>query len=378
MHTAIIVAEALSILYLLILLFSMLRTGEKHRTSVAFTVCLGVAVIGVGTDLLSYALEYTTSNHFWLTVINMFSFFGYDFELMAFAVYICMIISEKEKAPLSFIRFIGILCLVDILFTSIGSVTGKLFLIEDGNFIAGPWYDLLGVIGFIVLGSLFVFAIKKRKAVGNKPVIFVVIFFIVTYTLIFVSLITELESYIYVGMSFVMMLVYLILQRGEIENGQMRERIMFEISTTDVLTKLNNRLAYENALVEASAVSSIGVIFCDVNGLKTANDTLGHAAGDALLQHFSDILKKYFSSSDIFRISGDEFVVLLQNVKEDDFAADVGSLKKVIADEKDIASVGYASGSGSDVLELISVAEKDMYSDKEAYYKHYGLDRRRT
>lgn len=378
MHTAIIATEALSILYLLILLFSMLRGEEKHRTSIAFSICLCVAVLGVGMDLLSYILEHTSAGNFLLTIVNMLSFFGYDFELVAFAVYVWTIVAEKEKISRSFVRFISAACLADILFIITGTVTGKLFRIEEGYFVTGPWYNLGGVVGFIVLVSLLFFAVRKRKTVGSTPIIFIVIFIVITYTSMLITLFTGLDSYLYVCMALVMMLVYIILQTGEIEKGQMRERIMFEMSTTDVLTKLNNRRAFENVLDESSDISTVGVIFCDVNGLKMANDSFGHAAGDALLQHFSELLKKHFSSSDLFRISGDEFVVLRPDVREDVFLSELEALKNAIAEEQDIASVGCAFGNGSDVLNLVSMAEKEMYDDKKSYYDRHDLDRRRT
>ena len=356
----------------------MLRGEDKHRTAIAFTRCLVVAIIGVGMDLLSYILEYTYVDTFGLTVVNMFSFFGYDFELMSFAVYVWTIVAEKEKISKAFVRFISTAFLADILFVITGTVTGKLFRIEDGNYVTGSWYNLGGVIGFIFLSGLLAFAVKKRSTAGNKPVIFIVIFFVITYVSMFISLFTGADSYLYVCMALVMMLVYMILQRDEIEYGQMRERIMFEMSTTDVLTKLNNRRAYENALAESSDTPSVGVVFCDVNGLKTTNDNLGHAAGDALLQHFSELLIKHFSSSDIFRISGDEFVILLPDAKEDVFVSDVEKLRNSIAGQQNIASVGCAFGNGSNVLELVSLAEKEMYAEKQSYYEHYGLNRRLT
>ena len=377
-HTVIITAEVISIFYLLCLFLNMILRKEKHRTATAFILCLGVAVIGVEMDLLSYVLESTSVDPFWLTVVNMCSFFGYDFELMAFAVYVWTIVAEKEPVSQSFVRFIRIACLIDILFVTVGTVTGKLFRIEDGNFVTGPWYNLGGVMGFVILVSLLVFAVKKRKTAGSTPVIFVVIFFVITYTSIFVTLFTGIDSYMYVCMSLIMLLVYIILQTGEIEQGQLRERIMFELSTTDVLTKLNNRRAFETALTELSDASSVGVIFCDVNGLKTANDNLGHAAGDALLLRFSELLREHFSPSDIFRISGDEFIVLRPDAGEDEFSSGVNRLRSAVAGQQDIASVGSALGSGADALALVSAAEKDMYSDKKSYYERYGLDRRRT
>ena len=212
MHTAVMTAEAVCILNLMVLLFSMLFRKKTQRTSVAFIICLGVAAIGTGMDLLSYVLEQTSAGSFWLITVNMLSFFGYDFELMAFALYVWAIVAEKGKAPLSFVRFIGALCLADILFIIIGTVTGKLFRIEGGYFVTGPWYDLGGVTGFIVLVSLLAFSIRKTGTVGRTPVIFTLIFFVFTYISIFITLFTGIDSYMYVCMSLIMLLVYIILQ----------------------------------------------------------------------------------------------------------------------------------------------------------------------
>jgi len=56
----------------------------------------------------------------------------------------------------------------------------------------------------------------------------------------------------------------------------------------------------------------LGVIVCDVNGLKRINDTLGHQAGDAYIRSACDLLCEFFKHSPVFRIGGDEFVVFLQ------------------------------------------------------------------
>lgn len=377
MHNAIISAETVSLLYLVVLLFSMLRRERKRYTSIAFIACLGVAIFGIGTDLLSFVLESTSINVFWLTLINMLSFLGYDFELMTFAVYVWTIVAEKEKTPSNFVYFISAACVADIIFVIVGTVTGQLFRIENSNYVTGPWYILGGVVGFIVLVSLLVFTIKKRRTAGRTPTIFVVIFFVITYASMFITLLAGIDSYLYVCMALVMMLVYIILQTGEIEQGQMRERIMFEMSTTDILTKLNNRRAFENALTDIAADSCVSVVFCDVNGLKVTNDNLGHAAGDALLLCFAELLREHFMFSEIFRISGDEFVVLRKNVDEKVFLSDMDEFRNAISARQDIASIGYVCGNGSNVLELVTAAEKEMYADKKAYYERHGIDRRR-
>lgn len=249
---------------------------------------------------------------------------------------------------------------------------------ENGVYADGPWYTAYVIINIVaMLFSLVVF-FTYRKYLSRHDVIATLPYIIFPSIAAAINTVDPKFSYAYPAVVLALLLVYVSLQSGEIEQGQMRERIMLEVSNTDVLTKLNNRRAYERALAEVSDSPEIGVIFCDVNGLKDTNDTLGHAAGDALLQRFSELLKERFSPSEIFRISGDEFVVLRQNVRENDFYAEVDALKNVIADRQNMASVGSACGSGSDALGLISLAEKAMYADKKAYYERRGADRRRT
>lgn len=262
MHTVIIVAETFSILYLLILFFGLVHSREKQRTAVMFGVCLLVAVGGVGVDLLSYVLEYTFVNSFWLIVVNMLAFVGYDFELMAFAIYVWTIVSEKEKISWVFVRYINGLCLADVLFVLIGTLNGKLFYIENGNFIEGSWYNYGGITGFIVLTSLLIFAVKKRKSVGYKPTMFVAIFFVSTYVPIFITFFTGIEPYTYVCMSLIMLLVYIILQTGEIEQGKLHERIACETAASraktdflfnmshDIRTPMNAILGYTEVAIK--------------------------------------------------------------------------------------------------------------------------------
>lgn len=85
-------------------------------------------------DLLSYALESTVTNTFWLKLVNMFSFLGYDFELIVFSYYIWTMVAEKKEITRAFIRYISIVCIADILFVVFGTFTGMLFNIENGEY----------------------------------------------------------------------------------------------------------------------------------------------------------------------------------------------------------------------------------------------------
>ena len=90
------------------------------------------------------------------------------------------------------------------------------------------------------------------------------------------------------------------------------------VAFTDPLTGVKSKHAYTiqeeligGEIAEGKA-ADFAVIVCDVNGLKKINDTLGHKAGDEYIRAACDMLCEYFKHSPVYRVGGDEFVVLLQ------------------------------------------------------------------
>ena len=59
--------------------------------------------------------------------------------------------------------------------------------------------------------------------------------------------------------------------------------LLENMSYKDQLTKLGNRFAMEKYINEIDAEKSIGVVYCDITGLKRVNDSMGHEAGDQLI-----------------------------------------------------------------------------------------------
>ena len=354
------------------------RGQEKTRRDRLFVLLLVSCIAALGADALSWLLDGSVSLLPVLYICTTLSMLMTFILICEFIIYLTVYIRERKEISHVFEYIYMVFTLAAIVFVVVTSVNGKLFTFENGVYADGPWYTAYVIINIIsMLLSLVVF-FTYRKSLSRRDIIATLPDIIFPCIAAAINSIVPEFSYAYPAVVLALLLVYLSLQSGEIEQGQMRERIMLELSNTDVLTKLNNRRAYETALAAAADISKVGVIFCDVNGLKTANDNLGHAAGDALLQRFSELLKARFSAADIFRISGDEFVVLRRDVDENGFYSDVDALRDAIADRQDIASVGCACGSGSDALELVSAAEKAMYADKKAYYERHGIDRRRT
>ena len=100
----------------------------------------------------------------------------------------------------------------------------------------------------------------------------------------------------------------------DIKNQKEREILLQELSDKDPLSGLYNRRAYDKAIntFNRSICKDVTVAIIDLNGLKAANDKLGHAEGDKLIKEASKVLDKVFSPyGNVYKIGGDEFAALL-------------------------------------------------------------------
>ena len=130
---------------------------------------------------------------------------------------------------------------------------------------------------------------------------------------------------------------------------------------------------------EIDAEKSIGVVYCDITGLKRVNDSMGHEAGDQLILRACDSLKKAFGEYGLFRIGGDELLALCAGIEHAALMERIGLLKECMKQNNVNMAVGeiwrekYQTGLDT----LLQESEKRMYADKAAYYKRTGIDRRK-
>ena len=164
-----------------------------------------------------------------------------------------------------------------------------------------------------------------------------------------------------------------------------KEKLIYT-STTDELTRCLNRHAYEEDLNRLDPDKEWIYLSMDLNGLKQANDSLGHAAGDELLRAAADQMKESFSPyGKVYRIGGDEFAVILTKKVQDlpallkDFDHQVFQWHGELANSMAI-SYGYVFSSEkkwSSIYEITKAADQRMYESKARYYLENGLDRRK-
>jgi len=172
-----------------------------------------------------------------------------------------------------------------------------------------------------------------------------------------------------------------------VDEEKRREEHLIRISMTDEMTRLYNRRCYDEDLkvIRKSDLPDDFVLFSiDVNGLKTVNDTKGHAAGDELIKGAADCLVLSLGKSGkVYRTGGDEFMAIVHTDNPEDLK---NTIKKRAAEWHGIytdeitVSVGFGSyhdHPGKSVDDLEHVADGDMYKDKEKFYKERGIERRR-
>lgn len=124
----------------------------------------------------------------------------------------------------------------------------------------------------------------------------------------------------------------------------------------------------------------------DINGLKNANDSFGHAAGDELIRAAADCMKNSFSEhGKVYRMGGDEFVVIitkdipqfenLLRAFEQRVESWHGEFVESIA-----VSYGYVYSSErkwNSIFDISKASDERMYESKKQYYTRSGTDRRR-
>ncbi|KQC14557.1 MAG: hypothetical protein APR63_05575 [Desulfuromonas sp. SDB] len=176
------------------------------------------------------------------------------------------------------------------------------------------------------------------------------------------------------------------LLKQEIEKRKAIESELRIYAATDVLTGIYNRrtglLFLENRMKLSKREESHFVIcFVDVNDLKKINDKFGHNEGDELIICISQILKKSIRESDIvFRLGGDEFIVIFQNTDIEKsellwnrIQENIDFYNKNTEKKYDISlSFGFAEydpRQNSSIEELIAFADQEMYKYKKKFYE---------
>lgn len=153
---------------------------------------------------------------------------------------------------------------------------------------------------------------------------------------------------------------------------------MMEIYRQDSLTGLLNRNAYDSD-VEQLRSADIGAVVCvyaDMIGLHEVNNHLGHKQGNRMLCEFADAARAFFGDDRLYRIGGDEFVIISSAHTEAQTRKQLNYMRERLHTQGCEISVGVASSeSTSDLPKIIEQAENEMRREKKEYYVRGGSKR---
>lgn len=174
------------------------------------------------------------------------------------------------------------------------------------------------------------------------------------------------------------LILELIKSRTEKQLLKQREYLL----SIDSLTELFNRNYFHSKMLPTldDLPYPQGLIICDLNNLKYVNDTYGHYYGDILIKMFADILKDVFpDKNSLFRIGGDEFIILLSNCDTDKAEAYINKISSLFASKSFVieenktfyvsAAMGYSIrySSHSSYDDWFKLADLNMYNSKKEY-----------
>lgn len=145
------------------------------------------------------------------------------------------------------------------------------------------------------------------------------------------------------------------LSKDKLDAEKETSKTFQNMANTDSLTGVRNRHAYSeyegvlNRKIQNKEIQELAVVVCDINGLKYINDTQGHAAGDQLIKEACALICEYFKHGAVFRVGGDEFVVILQEKGYETMDEEIGKLNKKV--EANIKNNGIVVSIGSSALQ---------------------------
>ncbi len=164
-----------------------------------------------------------------------------------------------------------------------------------------------------------------------------------------------------------------------------KRKSVSDLVSKDILTGLYNRTFINETLdfLCNDDTISFAVIFLDINGLKSVNDSFGHDVGDRLIQAVANGISSTIRDHDYAgRLSGDEFIAIITGIKEGELSGLVERMRySIVAEGKDkpypvSASIGAVFVTDSirkaGVIHMLELSDKLMREDKKEHYDNVG------
>lgn len=348
-----------------------IRKLDSYRMFRPLAVLLLFSVVWIFTD--SQLPQLFWNNPVIICVLSFYSFMFLPIPVFSFVGRLC----PDKYGVLTKVQF---LLLINIM------VQGMLFSLNIFSFV-----EMLPVTHFLIILSvvvLLVFLLKhyrKDRSQYTRPMLSALVILIVSalFSLIhfYVSPQTDNSRYLRYGfLIFIGIMVYICIRvMLSFLHEYTEHQILKDMAYKDFLTGAESRLAFESLMEEMRSLSTpvpVSLYTFDLNNLKTTNDTFGHMAGDIILKSAAMCITDVFRDlGRIFRIGGDEFVVIIQSDNDSppellDKLQDRIRLENETSKFPLSVSAGQASSKavcGNSLDLLLKKADLEMYRDKEIY-----------
>lgn len=323
---------------------------REYRNEEQWVQKRNIALIAIGAFLLMSLLNiYQHSGFMLFTTVNG-----------AFWMSVCLLVGRRKKN--TGLLEISFLILLMVLFT---------------------WYILYGGNeGFALLWVIFV-PFMFMMMIDLKKGLFLSAYFLALLFLVFYGPLEFLLKYDYPTMMRLRFpALYLIdcvfsiysvrvmlIARSDLILTQNRLK---EAGFRDAATGLKNRTAYTEFIgtFPKETGEAAAVIYLDVNGLHELNNRKGHAEGDYMLRLIAELCTEQFPGDEVFRLGGDEFLLVCSGRAEETVSAELTELIRKIEEKGYTMAYGMEYALSVDDFEaMVNRADEKMLRNKAEYYK---------
>ncbi len=310
---------------------------------------------------------------------TVFTSIGYIFRPILLYVFILLANMEKQRSR-RFYLALGIPLAVNVIiylfpfFFGVDALSKLVFYYQanpDGSasFVRGSFLNFFShaVCVFYLLALIYVSVLRfhgKHRKDGLVLVLCVVIIIITVLT----EMLVDRNDLLNIVCEICAMINYIF--------------IISVNSSKDPLTNLYDRRTYYEDISKYQDLVN-GIVQIDMNELKFLNDNYGHESGDIALAELADIFEGSINRSSmcVYRLSGDEFLILMYQGEKEDLEKTVAFIKEKMDKSKYSIAIGcfvYEKEDNITFKEALKKSEELMYKDKDAHYKESGHDRRKN
>jgi diguanylate cyclase (GGDEF)-like protein len=354
----------ISSVVLVILFFSLIRQlNWKNYINKAFFYLIG---LNFSLLLLDTIIILLNGNDGLVVSVILHSIVGVYFILppmfaLLWLYYVDTTIFNNRKRLVKLSVIPGIMFVVNFVFVIASYFSDLIFNINESNlYTLGSHYYIAVIAPFLIMILANYDIIKNKEHIRKKEFGPLLLFSIPPIIAALILVVFKDVNIVLSSLVISHLLIYIYVQS--------------RITSTDFLTGLFNRREYETIIRDLSYMKqknlTVSGIMVDINDFKNINDVYGHRIGDEILVHVSKLLKSTIRSQDyVFRIGGDEFVIVIISDKKDVVNEIMNRIEHVVHDFNKQSpydfSISLSLGKG--------IYDEHTYVDLPSFFEHLDL-----